>query len=82
MNQFVTLEECVFPDACCTFTITDSENDGLMSPDVGSFELEVAYEPVTSYDGASGLNYGSLSVSFGNCAGEYRRNVERDELMQ
>ena len=67
-NKFLTLEECVSPDACCTFTITDSENDGLTSPAAGSFELEVAYEAVTSYDGESGLYYGSLSVSFGSCA--------------
>jgi hypothetical protein len=58
-NPYLTLEECVSPDACCTFTITDSEND---------FELEVAYDTVTSYDGESGINYGSLSVSFGSCA--------------
>jgi hypothetical protein len=67
-NKFLTLEECVSPDACCTFTITDSENDGLTSPAAGSFELEVAHDVITSYDGTSGLNYGSLSVSFGSCA--------------
>jgi hypothetical protein len=67
-NKFLTLEECVSPDDCCTFTITDSGSDGLTSPAAGSFELEVAYDTITSYDGESGLNYGSLSVSFGNCA--------------
>jgi hypothetical protein len=67
-NQFLTLEECVSPDACCTFTITDDENDGLTASTAGSFELEVAYDTVTSYDGESGLSYGSLSLSFGSCA--------------
>jgi hypothetical protein len=65
-SQFLTLEECVSPDACCTFTITDSANDGLTAPAVGSFELEVAYETATHYDGASGLNYGALSYNFGS----------------
>jgi hypothetical protein len=67
-NQFLTLQECVSPAACCTFTITDSENDGLTAPTVGNFELEVAYDTVMSYDGTSGLNYGSLSMAFGSCA--------------
>jgi hypothetical protein len=50
------------------FTITDDENDGLTAPTAGSFELEVAYDTVTSYDGESGLSYGSLLPSFGGCA--------------
>jgi hypothetical protein len=65
-SESITLEECVSPSACCTFSVLDSANNGLAAP--GNFELEVAYDSLMNYEGSMGLQYGLLSVAFGDCS--------------
>jgi hypothetical protein len=78
-GQQISEDTCLSNTVCCTFTVTDTNTEGMTDPYVdvttgteeyGSVYLEWNDEGIVEYDGVTGEEFDILSVQFGfGCAG-------------